>query len=197
VIAAGLVALALPAAGSARTNTDQANARRAVLRLSDFPSGWTAKPSHATCRLVDRDGATGFASSARFDRGQQATVKSVAAVFPTSALARTRLGDSVRLNHSGCIRSAALKSLGKDITITRLSGSPLSFGRYGDRTSAKRIDLTIRAKSDGSTITLHYDLVFVLQGRTVAGFAFQARGFHFGRSLERSLARAVAARMTR
>ena len=49
MIAAGLVALALPAAGSARTNTDQANARRAVLRLYratplPYPpaSGWVA-----------------------------------------------------------------------------------------------------------------------------------------------------------
>jgi hypothetical protein len=56
--------------------------------------------------------------------------------------------------------------------------------------------MTIRAKSDGSTITAHYDLVFVRKGRTVAGFAFEAVGFHLGGSLERQLVQTVAARMT-
>jgi hypothetical protein len=141
VVTAGLVAVVaspatatIPAHGLAATGRDPAYARRTVLKISDLPPGWTAKNSPSTCKVLAHQGTTGYAASALFRRGDRASVRSVAAVFATAPRARRGFAASVRLNHAKCLRSAAQKSLGKDIGITRLSGSPLSFRRYGDRT---------------------------------------------------------------
>jgi hypothetical protein len=82
-----------PAADNA---ADQAIADSAVLKLSDFPSGWTGKPDDSDdaetleCGGYQelRDKAVGRAESETFDQEDNGTLSQVVLVWPTEAEAR-------------------------------------------------------------------------------------------------------------
>ena len=159
------------AAAAASSAADRVTARRALLRLADFPDGWTAsartsaaKPS--ACAGFKRARATRSAhrsspsfssvtSQASHAVDLYANVRRARSAFAglTSAAARTCVGDETKTK-LGTIRT----------TVGAARTSTLRIARVGDQSAAARISVDYSA-SDGAARTVTLDLVFVREGR--------------------------------
>lgn len=194
---------ALPGATSTQNiAADKAAAEQAVLRLSDFPPGWQAKPHEESpddpdltrrlgeCLRVDVSvlgDNPASADSPDFESPDEQEVQSSVGFTATAAKAQELFAIFERPETPGCLSDAASKSIedslkspepGEEVpagvTVGKVSINRASFPAMGERTVAYR--MTVPVRLGGLSLSVYSDLVLVLRGRGAALLSF----FDFG-----------------
>jgi hypothetical protein len=192
---AGTLLAGATASASLTAGGDRAYARRILLHVSDLPAGWTAggsSGSRATCTVPKTAGlrVTATLRSPRFQRNENTVIQNRSYVLATQAHAMKLVRRWASLGLGACLRTS-LETTGR---VTSLASTSMSFDRRGSRTAARRVVAHVDL-SNGPSVNIYSDYVFVQKGRAVAGFNFGAVGYKPPLWLERQLTRKVAARM--
>jgi len=202
VLALVAAALAVPAALAANgepqrqfTRADQAKAKRASLKLSDFAAGWKADPGSSgsgaspKCKSYNPDQSdlveTGKYNSPDFTRGDGSFVSVTTGVFKTTAMAKTAYSRVATPALPGCFGEL----LGKQTKVTVVSAGPRRFPAIGERSNAYR--LVVGIKTPKETVNATIDMVLFTKGRTDVAMIF----FGLGGPLPSSLQQAATARV--
>jgi hypothetical protein len=191
---------------------DQELADRIVLKLSDFPSGWTEDDSTdeddddedplADCLGEESDeltdAETAEAESPDFSRGEATTASSLVSLLKTEPDAERgmELIRSEKLKQ--CLNEAMDKELrtqtGEEgVEIGEVSLKNSSFPNVADETAALQMQVPITVQ--GSTVSFYADIVFFREGRIVAGLMVADVGQPFPSAEAEALARKLAGRM--
>ena len=206
VLAALFAAVAVPAAlasngepQKAYTPADQAKAKRASLRLSDFVAGWTSRPdtskdgANPKCKTYDPDQSdlveTGKYNSPDFTHAGGSFVSTTTGVFKTAAMAKTGYARVAQPALPKCFGEL----LGKQAKTTVYSASAISFPKVGERSNAYRLQVGIAA-SPGKTVKAAIDFVLFNKGRTDVAIIFFGVGGALPSQLEQQAAALVASR---
>lgn len=205
LVALLFAALAVPAAPAANgepqhqyTKADQAKARKASLRLSDFATGWTAKPdtsatgANPKCKTYNPDQSdlieTGKYNSPDFTHSNGSFVSTTTGVFKTVAMAKTGYARVARPQLPTCFGEL----LGKQAKTTVDAAGPLTFPKLGERSNAYRLSVGIAAQ--GATVKATIDFVLFNKGRTDVAIIFFGIGGPPPSGLERQASALVASR---
>jgi hypothetical protein len=180
------------------TKADQAKARKASLRLSDFAAGWTAKPdsSNSTanpkCKTYDPDQSdlieTGKYNSPDFSHSNGSFVSTTTGVFKTVAMAKTGYARVATPQLPKCFGEL----LGKQAKTTVYAAGPLTFPKVGERSNAYRLSVGIVAQ--GVTVKATIDFVLFNKGRTDVAIIFFGVGGPLPSRLEQQASALVASR---
>jgi hypothetical protein len=166
------------AVSHARSDSDDlALAKRIVLRVADFPAGWSGKPdsskdSGCFTRPLKAKSPTAFVLSQRLTSHDQSEESSaIVVVYPSTAIARRALAAATTPAPFACYRSKLPAQLAlDDITLSSYTGGSVPFGAVGDTALAKRY--AIGLKKGGATGTLYTDYIFVRRRRVVIATFF-------------------------
>jgi uncharacterized protein (DUF736 family) len=198
LVLTGLVAGQAAAANApiARHNAkDTGLARRALIGKADVGKGWQAVKagrSTLTCKASEPSMAgiveTGTATTGF--RGGAQLVAQVAWVFRSRAQAATLWRRAAGRSFLACLVDRARAAGG--LTVTKLQSGELAVPKLAQRTVAYRVIATAKVK--GLTVSLYYDDVLLMQGRTVTQLTF-AGGRPIPSAVELALARVVAGRL--
>jgi hypothetical protein len=178
LLAAVLAPVALAASGDpqkAFTKADQARAKAASLRLSDFAAGWKASASgskdssNPRCSKYNPDQSdlveTGKYDSPNFTRGSDGSFVSVSTgVFKTAAMAKKGYARVAVAQLPACFGELFAKGVTKPSSAKILSAGPLSFPAAGDRSNAYRLVASVKTPS--ATVRVTADIVLFNKGRT-------------------------------
>jgi hypothetical protein len=199
--AAVAVPAALAAGGEPQhqfTKADQAKARKASLRLSDFAAGWTAKPDTSKsnagpkCETYNPDQSdlveTGKYNSPDFSHSNGSFVSTTTGVFMTAAMAKTGYARVARPQLPKCFAEL----LGKQAKTTVYGAGPLTFAKVGERSNAYRLSVGIA--SQGTTVKATIDFVLFNKARTDVAIIFFGIGGPLPSSLEQQASALVASR---
>ena len=199
--AAVAVPAALAAGGEPRhqfTKADQAKARKASPRLSDFAAGWTAKPDTSSsnaspkCKTYSPDQSdlveTGKYNSPDFSRSDGSFVSATTGVFKTVAMAKTGYARVATPQLPTCFGEL----LGKQAKTRVYAAGPLTFPKVGERSNAYRLSAGITAQ--GTTVKATIDFVLFNKARTDVAIIFFAIGGPLPSSLEQQASALVASR---
>jgi hypothetical protein len=181
---------------------DEAIARAALVQLSDFPTGWTARPDDPNdfdCPATAALEARPYAKSDRFAPADgSGAVQHEVSVFASEraadaaldALASQQTLDCFARQGEQSVRSqvAAGTEVGH-VTAARLTGVAPS----GDRTTGAR--LTYPVSANGTTTTVYEDFSFSRVGRGLSLFAFATQGAPLNATLSADLASRGAQRL--
>jgi hypothetical protein len=213
---------ATPATPAQDVAADKAAAERAILKLSDFPPGWEAKPHEETpddpdvarrlsdCLRVDlsgfEDDNPASADSPDFESPEQQEVQSFVGFEPTSAKAQELFAIFERPETPGCLSEAtseiiteSLKrpepgeELPKGVTVGQVSINRASFPTIGERTIAFRMTIPVRA--DRLQLSVYADMVFALKARAGVVLSFIDFGSPFPTDQAQQLTRIVVDRV--
>jgi hypothetical protein len=205
LVALLFTALAVPAALAANgdpqhqyTKADQAKARKASLRLSDFAAGWTAKPdtsdnsANPKCKTYNPDQSdlieTGKYNSPDFTHSNGSFVSTTTGVFKTVAMAKTGYARVAKPQLPKCFGEL----LGKQAKTTVYAAGPLTFPKLGERSNAYRLSVGIA--SQGATVKATIDFVLFNKRRTDVAIIFFGIGGPPPSGLERQASALVASR---
>ncbi len=210
VISAGLIVAGTALAGDPQqkhTAADMAKARSIGFVRSDFPAGWTAKPStpttgadSSTCKDFDPDQSdlveTGKVDSAEFTAPDGVSqVASSVGIFRTLAQAKTSWSRVVRPTMLRCFSDLITQISPKDSTVAELAKGTLAFPKVAARTAAYRLVLSVTAKGATTSVNLYVDLVLLGAGRVnVATIMFSVTK-PYPAAFEQKLAAAIAHRL--
>ncbi len=187
------------------TKADQARARAASLRQSDFAAGWKAKTSkddsgsNPRCSIYNPDQSdlieTGKYDSPDFTRSDGSFVSVSTGVFKTRAMARTAYDRVARPELPACFGELFLKQIKKPSSARVTSSGPLGFPKAGDRSNAYRLAVSVTTK--GVTLAVTVDMVLFTKGRIDVALIFFGIGKPLPSSLEQPAvgARPVARRI--
>jgi hypothetical protein len=183
-----------------------------VLRLSDFPRGWTEgempedegqSDDFKGCPELEQEAAeveksgTGTAASAQFSLPDTATVDSEATVFENEEAATRSLALFERPEVADCISSAAEQGPRQGAEDGYEYGQPVTRREpalaVGDDAVAYRVTLPVTVESGSFTFLM--DIVAVRAGRLVAYVISTGEDEPLDANLQQQLARAVANRM--
>jgi hypothetical protein len=206
---------------TAETNpAAKALAKRAVLKLSDFPPGWTSSPSTGGSAKVDKQLSDCFhitsphlvpggasADSDDFTSPSQQTITNTVGVAPSTGDVTKVMDILSGANASTCFTEAVntalaegLKStsstLPKGTTIGNATVSPESFNSLGDRTVAYQASVPVTT-DQGFNANVYVDLIFVQQGRAAVLLSAEDTLTPFPPDTSASLIRKVLARLPR
>ena len=184
-IAAVLVPAAWAASGEpqhAFTKADQARARAASLRLSDFAPGWKASRSAGAtsgaqprCSNYHPDQSdlveTGKYNSPDFTRSADNSFVSVSTgVFRTAAMAKRGYARVAVRQLPACFGELFAKGITKPSAAKVVSAGPLAFPKAGDRSNAYRLVASV--KTPTVTLPVTVDIVLFNKGRTDVAMIF-------------------------
>jgi hypothetical protein len=165
------------------TKADMAKARAALLRATDFGSGWQATPSTSSpgnnlrCTGFEREESdlveTGRAVSPDFEKGFR-YVSSFAAVYKTAAQAQTSWNRLVRPGLLDCLASLFKSGSGSGVTLTVVAKRAIPFPKLAPRTAAFRISFS--ASGQGSALKGAIDLILLGKDRIDAALLDLAFG---------------------
>ncbi len=202
---------------------DRAVAEQAVLKLSDFPPGWQAKPHEESpddpdlsrqlseCLRVDLSLLEGKANDAStdspdFESPDEEEVGSSVGLAPTSTKAQELFAIFERPETPGCLTKAVSQSIetalkkpkpGQEIpagvTVGQVSINRVSFPTIGDRTVAFRVTVPVRAL--GLALSVYADLVVALRGRAAALLSFTDFGSPFSTDQAQRFTKTVVDRL--
>ncbi len=213
LLTAGIAAVLVPAAWAAAgdpqhafTKADQARARAASLRLSDFAPGWKASPSAGTsgaqprCSSYHPDQSdlveTGKYDSPDFTRTADNSFVSVSTgVFRTAAMAKRGYGRVAVRQLPVCFGELFAKGVTKPSAAKIVSAGPVAFPKAGDRTNAYRLVASV--KTPTATLPVTADIVLFNKGRTDVAMIFLGIVRPLPASLEQTAVARVLARVTR
>jgi hypothetical protein len=198
-------AVAVPAALAANgepqhqyTKADQAKAKKASLRSSDFATGWTSTPDKSSnganpkCKTYDPDQSdlieTGKYNSPDFTYKNGSFVSATTGVFKTAAMAKTGYRRVATPKLPKCFGEL----LGKQATTTVFSAAALPFPAVGDRSNAYRLVVSIKTKTAPVKATI--DFVLFNKGRTDVAIIFFGIGGPLASQLEQQASALVASR---
>lgn len=209
VVVAGLAAVlagtALAAAGDPQkkyTKADQARARAASLRLSDFASGWKAKPgskngSHPRCSKYNPDQSdlvqTGKYDSPDFARADGSSVSVSTSLFRTVKMARTGYSRVARPALPACFGELFTKGVTRPNSAQVTFAGRLSFPKVGDRSNAYRLRAVVKTPSGSAPVGI--DLVLFNKGRYDIALIFLGIGKPLPSSLEQAAVARVVSRV--
>jgi hypothetical protein len=200
-------------AAKADSAKDTALAEAVVLKLSDFPSGYTEgePPSKddeeedpfgdclsSDAKALDED-TTGEAESPDFSRGETTTVSSFATVFNSESSAEKAMdvvaSDELKECFDRFVTEEIKANAGdtEGVTFGDVELKDTSFPDTGEETNALQFVIPISAA--GTDITFYVDLVFFRQDRTVAGLFLGDLGKPFPSADAATLAKKMAGRM--
>jgi hypothetical protein len=209
LVAAVLAGTAL--AGDPRqkhTAADMAKAKSIGFVRSDFPVGWTAKPTtpssgadSSTCKDFDPDQSdlveTGKVDSAEFTAPDGVSqVASSVGVFQTVAQAKTSWGRVVRPAMLQCLSDLITQISPKDSTVAELAKGSLAFPKVAPRTAAYRLVASVTANGATTSVNLYFDLVLLGSGRANVATIMFSLTKPYPAAFERKLATAIAHRLS-
>jgi hypothetical protein len=200
LLAAVLAPVALAANGDpqkAYTKADQARAKVASLRLSDFAAGWKASPSGSSdsssprCSKYNPDQSdlveTGKYTSPNFTRSDGSFVAVTTGVFKTAMMARKGYARLAVPQLPACFGELFAKGVTKPSSAKVVSTGPLAFPKAGDRSSAYRLVASV--KTPTAMVPVVADIVLFNKGRIDAALIF----FGIQKALTASLERQAVA----
>jgi hypothetical protein len=205
-VGALLVPVALAADGKPQkefTKAGQARARAAALTAADVGPAW--KPvrsasndqSNPRCSYYNPDQSDlieiGRYESPDFTRADGSFVSSSTGVFKTARMARTGYARVAVPAIARCFGELFQKAIAKPNIATILSTGPLAFPRYGDRSTAFRINASLKVPS--ATVPFTVDMVLFNRGQVDVGVIFLGIVKPLPSSFERALVARVAARV--
>ena len=209
-IAAVLVPAAWAAGGDpqhAFTKADQARARAASLRLSDFAPGWKASSSAGTtsgaqprCSSYHPDQSdlveTGKYDSPDFTRVADNSFVSVSTgVFRTAAMAKRGYARVAARQLPACFGELFAKGITKPSVAKVVSAGPIAFPKAGDRSNAYRLVASV--KTPTVTLPVTADIVLFNKGRTDVAMIFLGIVRPLPASMEQTAVARVLSRVTR
>lgn len=183
--------------------TDQAEARAALLVVSDFPAGWTPTPHKSNGSSSDgstqlrqcagepaNEADTVESHSPDFKMGDQLEVDSSTNIKASAAVAERALAGIKGPRFIPCAKAEFEKivrdeAAGQQATVGALSFTPLDIGHHGDGEAGFRIAVPLTAQ--GQTITLTLDLALVRSGAVERTYSFVGTGAVFDPALEQAL----------
>jgi hypothetical protein len=208
-LAAGLAVVAMAVAADPTdpkvklTKADQAYANRIVLRFADLGPAWTGgaeKPSSLKVPVCpanqpnDSDlTITGHAESGLNLESAALQVDTDVVVFKNAKQVAKLVHRIFRPTISDCLRYDLIKSVGgQGVTVVGVSQLPLK--KVGDHSALFRV--TLGVKSNGKSVPVYSDFLFVSKGRTHYSVSIVAPGAAKGQlaSLENGIAKLLAAR---
>jgi hypothetical protein len=214
LLATAIAAILVPAAWAAGgepqhafTKADQARARAASLKLSDFAPGWTATPSAGStsgseprCSNYHPDQSdlveTGKYDSPDFTRTADHSFVSVSTgVFETVAMAKRGYARVAVRQLPACFGELFAKGITKPSSAKVVSARPIAFPRVGDRSNAYRLVASV--KTPTVTLSVAADIVLFNKGRTDVAMIFLGIARPLPASLEQTAVARVLARVTR
>lgn len=205
-LAAVCTGTALAAKGDpkkAHTKADQARARAASLRLSDFASGWKAEPSgkdsssKPRCSKYNPDQSdlveTGKYDSPTFTRANGSAVSVSTSLFRTAAMAKKGYARVARPALPACFGELFAKSVAKPTTARVSFAGPLAFPKVGDRSNAYRLTAVVTSGATSTPVAI--DLVLFNRGRYDIALIFVGISQPLPASLEQAAVARVASRV--
>ena len=209
LLASAVLAVALAGCGNKGSSTsttssrpDDAIARAALVQLSDFPAGWTARaddPNDFHCPATAAVEAHPYAKSDRFQPANgQGAVQHEVGVLATAHAADAALDALASAQTLDCFARQGEQSVRRQVqagtavghvTAVRLTNVAPS----GDRTEGARLSYPVSA--NGTTTTVYEDFSFSRVGRGLSLFAFVAQGAPPDATLTTDLARRGAQRL--
>jgi hypothetical protein len=206
LLAAVVAPVALAANGEPKhafTKADQARARAASLKLSDFAPGWTATRSSTSdssprCSTYEPDQSdlveTGKYDSPNFTRTADNSFVSVSTgVFRTAAMAKKGYSRVAVPQLPACFGELFAKGIPKPNSARVVSSAPLAFPNAGDRSNAYR--LVAAVKTPSVTLPVAADIVLFNKGRTDVAIIFLGISKPLPASLERQAVARVLSRV--
>jgi hypothetical protein len=181
-----------------QTARDRALGERAVLRLSDFPSGWSAHARRRRARIAP-DVETSFAAcvgvrpsllrghpatrvkSDEFRNAAGASARNSVTYLPSVAVAKERMVLFERIGASPCVKTAITAAVEgalqgsprtSGVAIGSVSVTRLPFPHYGDKSIALRLTVPVSAR--GLTVMVYVDIVIARKGRAGTTLLFEA-----------------------
>jgi hypothetical protein len=205
LLAAVLVPVALAAKGDPKkqlTKADQILAHQINLHASDFPAGWTGKPSSSSkestprCANYHPDQSdlieTGDVDSFDFSKADGSLISSTVGIYKTEGMAQAGYLRVAQPQLITCFGELFKKSAAPNkVTIVRAGSMP--FPVIGLRSNAWR--LSTRATVQNQTVPITIDVVAFNSGRTDVALFFLGVGKPISSSLEQSLAHKVEDRI--
>jgi hypothetical protein len=209
--------LALGACGGGGSGANAADDKKladaAVLKLADFPSGWTEGPPPddtdeaddpftkclgSEAKQLDAN-TSGEAESAEFSRGEGTTANSFVAVLKSEDNAKS----AIDIMRSQKLKDCFNDSVGEEIeasagaeegvTIGDISLKESSFAKVGDEATALQLSVPISAEA--IEITFYADVVFFREGRSIGGLFLGNLESPFPSAEAESLAKKMQARL--
>jgi hypothetical protein len=188
------------------TAADMARAKAIGFQRTDFPAGWTAKPStpsktaDSTCKSFDPDESdlveTAKANSPEFTGPDgYSQVFSTVGIFQTLAQARASWSRVVRPAMLQCFSELITKSSPPGSTISALAKGTLPFPKVAPRTAAYRLVIGVAPEGAAASVKLYLDLVLLGAGRANVATIMFSLGQPYPAAFERKLARAIARRL--
>lgn len=178
-----------------------------VLRLSDFPAGWTSEPADEDeeaeqtgeevedCLGIEvDDDERPEADSPEFSQGQLTQVSSSVSLAPDAASVDAEFAVLQGPRLLDCMRQEFDAAAGGDaeLAFAPSTAERLDFPDVGDGTVASR--LTTAVTVGGQQIPIYADLVFVRKGLAELSFSFVNAGEPFPAALAADLVAKVLAR---
>jgi hypothetical protein len=198
--------VALAANGEPRhafTRADQARAKAASLRLSDFAPGWkatrsTTSDSSPRCSTYNPDQSdlveTGKYDSPDFTRTSDSSFVSVSTgIFRTAAMAKRGYARVAAPQLPACFGELFAKGITKPSSAKVLSAAPIPFPRAGERSNAYRLVASVKTPS--ATVSVTADIVLFNKGRTDVAMIFLGIAKPLPASLEQSAVARVLSRV--
>jgi hypothetical protein len=214
---AGLVpAGAAASTTSAATKAATAEAKHSLLRLSDFPSGWTSAATRsatdpttanrdlASCAGISIKGwprSAPRATSPRFsDAKASRTLTESVVVYPSAGIAADELDAYTGVKAASCFLTYLRKELAATSTFTSSGANPsqatlsaAAFPRYGNGTAAFTITIPVSTSTFTGDVVVR-DVV-IAKGRSLAYLSMTSAETAFPSSLADRLATAATRRL--
>jgi len=204
----------------AQTTADRAIASQALLRLSDFPAGWTQTPReggkqpqlaaevaaclHVSASLLEETSPTEV-ESPKFQEAAGNSVQNSVTVVPTNATAAKYVDVFKEAQAPSCLATAVTKLLAADeqkesgklpagSSFGAASVETMSFPTEGDQSVAYRISLPFKTKT--LMITFYLDAILVQVERAYTSLTFTGVGSPIAAATEESLVKLTVGRLS-
>jgi hypothetical protein len=189
------------------TAADMAKAKSIGFMRSDFPAGWTAKPSSPStgagstaCKSFNPDESdlveTGKVDSPEFTGPDgYSQVFSTVGIFKTVPQAKTSWGRVVRPAMLDCFSELITKSSPSGSTLSALAKGKLAFQKVSPRMAAYRLVIGVAPKGAAASVKLYLDLVLLGANRANVATIMFSVGKPYPAAFEQKLAAAIARRL--
>ena len=188
---------------------DGQDARRIVLQQSDFPAGWTSTPAEPEdeedaesqaaferCLDADLSESQGSVRSPDFAQGASFQASSTADIVPSDEVMEADWAALQRDKLPACVQDQLAAELRREaeegVRFSDLEAERVDFPATGDGALAGRVTLTLT--SEGRTVPVSTDVVFIRKGRAQILLTLVALGEPFPPTLAAELGRALAGR---
>jgi hypothetical protein len=197
---------------------------RALLRLSDFPTGWKAEPKeknqpaqpqllksvanclHVSASLLGNSNPA-TVESPDFSEANGASIENSVTFLPSVAVAKERLGVFEQTQTPSCLRMAVTAMVNYKLQHPSKPSEKLPAGVTVGATTLARISfptfgeqlvafrITLPIMGDGISIKVYLDGVFLREGRAGASLTFENPGKPVSSALEERLTSLTASRL--